>query len=308
MNRTLRPRAPAPVITTSSRSDVVVANGGGIGKRAPRRRRRPMATSPRAGGGVANFFFGNGNGSGNDNDSHVVFVRHGTTEMNEYLHTQCSYYSPDFQDPLIFDTRLTKDGARRAREAAGRAARLTPRPELIVASPLTRALQTAELAFGALLDEGVPCLALPLARERLFLSSDVGRPGAELAAEFPRWRESLLALEDGWWLHDRSTSDGGSSDGEGGQVAAASSAAATIAPPRRSSRRLKTPTPKENPSIVVERDGEFAARMDALGDWLSSRPERCVAIVSHWGVILEATGHEFENVEIRAFRRSQLRL
>jgi broad specificity phosphatase PhoE len=341
MNRTLRPRGGAPITSrrssrisrSSSSSSNVVANGGGIGKRAPGppRRRRPAPTP--SGGGVANFFFGNhgdGTAAADANAAHVVFVRHGTTEMNEYLHTQCSYYSPEFKDPLIFDTRLTKDGARRAREAAGRAARLQPRPDLIVASPLTRALQTAELAFAPLLDAGVPCLALPLARERLFLSSDVGRPGGELAAEFPRWRESLLALEDGWWLHDRRAAaerdDGGSSEVAAAAAATAAAAAAaaaatttaaaaaaaattaTTAPPRRSSRRLKTPTPNANAAVQVERDGEFAARMDALGDWLSSRPERCVAVVTHWGVILEATGHEFENVEMRSFRRSQLRL
>jgi broad specificity phosphatase PhoE len=264
------------------------------------RARPPPQGTGSAGVGTLNFFFGN-NANANDNEKHVVFVRHGTTEMNEYLHTQCNYYSPDFKDPLIFDTRLTRDGERRAKEAAARAQRLQPRPELIVASPLTRALQTAELAFGPLLDEGIPCLALPLARERLFLSSDVGRPGAELAAEFPRWRDSLLALEDEWWLHSRSgTSRSSGSESDGGETT----------PNRRSSRRrrLKTPTPKPNPAVEEEGDAEFAGRMDAFGEWLSWRPERCVAVVSHWGVILEATGHEFENVEMRAFRRAQLRL
>jgi len=304
MNRPQRARARPP------------SGGGGIDSGTICKRARPL---PPAAAAVSNFFFGGRNGNGADadaNDKHIVFVRHGTTEMNVYLHTQCNYYSPDFKDPLIFDTRLTKDGERRAREAAARAKRLEPRPELIVASPLTRALQTAELAFGPLLDQGVPCLALPLARERLFLSSDVGRSGAELAAEFPRWRDSLLALEDEWWLHRRRRDAGGSSssssssgsEDDGAEIAGAAASATTTTATATRKRRLKTPTPKPNPAVEEESDDDFAARIDALGDWLASRPERCVAVVSHWGVILEATGHEFENVEMRSFRRSQLRL
>lgn len=294
----------APGITTPTTTTTTIAERVTL-----RRRRRRDAPPPRP---AVNFFFGTSSSgapanANDDNDKHIVFLRHGTTEMNEYLHTQCNYYDKDFKDPLIFDTRLTSSGERGARQAAAKARRLSPRPELVVASPLTRALQTAELAFGPLLDEGVPCLALPLARERLFLSSDVGRPGAELSEEFPRWRDSLLALEDEWWLHRR----GGSSSGESSVSGSGSSDGdeSDVAPSRQKRRRrLKTPTPKPNPAVEEERDDDFAARIDALGEWLSARPERCVAVVSHWGVILEATGEEFENVQMRSFRRSQLRL
>lgn len=62
---------------------------------------------------------------------------------------------------------------------------LAPLLQLLVVSPLTRALQTAELAFGS--PPGCPTIVQPLARERLYLSSDVGRPPAELAAEFPQY-------------------------------------------------------------------------------------------------------------------------
>lgn len=56
--------------------------------------------------------------------------------------------------------------------------------QLLVVSPLTRALQTASLAFGE--QPGCPVLVEPLWRERLYLSSDVGRPGQQLAQEFPQ--------------------------------------------------------------------------------------------------------------------------
>jgi len=279
-----------------------------------------------------NFFFGNdnggksGNSGGGDDDKHVVFLRHGTTEMNVYMRTQCSYYSSEWEDPMtFFDTRLTADGAQGARRVAKQAAALSPRPELIVASPLTRALQTAELAFGPLLDAGVPCLALPLARERLFLSSDVGRDPRELAREFPRWSASLLEMRGGWWLEsgeegaeeEDEAEDEEAEEGEAGRAevardaagaAAATARAAAPPPSARRRRSLRTPTPKPHPTLEEEGDAAFAARVDALGAWLRARPERCVAVVSHWGPILEATGAEFENVEMRSFRMSQLRL
>lgn len=45
------------------------------------------------------------------------------------------------------DTRLTLDGEAGARQAAAFVKKLDPKPELLVVSPLTRALRTATLAF-----------------------------------------------------------------------------------------------------------------------------------------------------------------
>jgi broad specificity phosphatase PhoE len=110
-------------------------------------------------------------------------MRHGTTEMNVYLSTS-PFGSPGFQDPLLYDTRLTPAGVRGAQQAAARAARLAPPPQLLVVSPLSRALHTAALAFGE--DPGCPVVVEPLWRERLYLSSDCGRAPALLAADFPQ--------------------------------------------------------------------------------------------------------------------------
>ncbi len=64
---------------------------------------------------------------------------------------------------------------------------LSPAPQLLVASPLRRALRTAELAFSAPAAAALPRLVTPLCRERLYHSSDVGRDPALVAAEFPAW-------------------------------------------------------------------------------------------------------------------------
>lgn len=56
--------------------------------------------------------------------------------------------------------------------------------QVLVVSPLTRALQTATLAFG----QQPPCRVHvePLWRERLYLSSDVGRHPQQLQQEYPQ--------------------------------------------------------------------------------------------------------------------------
>ena len=58
------------------------------------------------------------------------------------------YGEPAFVDPHFPDTRLTERGRQQAAVASAAAAALAPPPQLLVVSPLTRALQTAELAFA----------------------------------------------------------------------------------------------------------------------------------------------------------------
>ena len=69
-----------------------------------------------------------------------------------------------------------------------RVSALSPAPQLLVASPLRRALRTADLAFSGAATAALPRLVTPLCRERLYHSSDVGRDPAIVAAEFPKWR------------------------------------------------------------------------------------------------------------------------
>ncbi len=67
-------------------------------------------------------------------------------------------------------------------------------------SPLTRALHTAELAFGESLK--CPTMVEPLCSERIWLSSDVGRQPNALKQDFPT--VDLDNLEDVWWHNDGS--------------------------------------------------------------------------------------------------------
>lgn len=67
----------------------------------------------------------------------VMFFRHGIAEP----------HGPDGSDAA---RRLTADGVRKTREAAAGLARFADVPEAILTSPLTRAMQTAEIVGHAL--------------------------------------------------------------------------------------------------------------------------------------------------------------
>jgi len=70
-----------------------------------------------------------------------------------------------------YDTKLTAQGEQEATNAIQEAGQLKPTPDIIISSPLTRALQTADITFA---DFAGPRLALGLARERTYFASDVG--------------------------------------------------------------------------------------------------------------------------------------
>lgn len=74
--------------------------------------------------------------------------------------------------------------------------------ELIVISPLTRAIQTALRAFG---ETTIPRLVHDLHRERLDSFCDVGRTPAALARDFSML--DFSHLPDPWW-HTDATHDG----------------------------------------------------------------------------------------------------
>jgi len=189
----------------------------------------------------------------------IHFMRHGVTEMNTFLKT-CSYDSPGFRDPLFYDTRLTEEGITGAKQAAAVTRALDPQPDVLVVSPLTRAIHTAHHAFDHF---GGPIVIQPLARERVWLSSDCGRTPPELRVEFPcgRWGD-FSHLDQIWWY------TGGSAD------------------------------PK---TIILEPVVDFKERVEEFRAWLMTRPESTVAVVAHWGLLAALTTVHFDNSEVKTF-------
>lgn len=115
----------------------------------------------------------------------MILLRHGQSEFN--LH-----FTATRKDPGIPDPKLTPLGHEQAEAAAEALADQGVRR--IVASPYTRALQTAAPIARRL---GLPVRVNPVVRERYAFSCDIGSHRADLAAVFPD--HDFSTIEEVWW-------------------------------------------------------------------------------------------------------------
>ncbi len=115
----------------------------------------------------------------------MILMRHGQSEFN--LH-----FSATKRDPGIADPRLTPLGQAQAEAAAVALAGMGI--TRIVASPYTRALQTAAPTARAL---GLPVRVHAGVRERYHFSCDIGSAPADLAAAWPG--HVFDHLDEVWW-------------------------------------------------------------------------------------------------------------
>lgn len=116
----------------------------------------------------------------------MILLRHAQSEFN--LH-----FTVTRRDPGIVDPKLTPLGHQQARMAAARLA--GERIGRIIASPYTRALQTAAPIARAL--GGVPVIVNPIVRERYAFACDVGSPRTELARAWPAL--DFSHIDEIWW-------------------------------------------------------------------------------------------------------------
>lgn len=124
----------------------------------------------------------------------VICIRHGESTFN-------AAWRETGTDPLQFDAPLSPAGIEQVRSARKAVEGLPV--ELVVTSPLTRALQTAAGLFDGH-RRSPPIVVHPLMRERVENSCDIGRSPRALAAEFPAL--DLAHLDDVWW-HAEGTAD-----------------------------------------------------------------------------------------------------
>ncbi len=116
----------------------------------------------------------------------ITFIRHGESEFNRH-------WAATGTDPLIRDAPLSDFGHEQVR--AARPAARALEPDLVISSPLTRALQTAVGLFG---DDGtIPIVVDAGHRERVTGMDDIGSSPEDLAARFPRL--SFAHLTPTWW-------------------------------------------------------------------------------------------------------------
>jgi len=184
--------------------------------------------------------------------------------------------------------RLGGGGASGGRSATT----FAPMPEVVLCSPLTRALQTAVGAF-----EGTPARVevLPELREHLTKSCDVGRPVGELVAEFPRADFERMAR--------RVAADPSSSSPTGRSTSQTDVAALDVAaldpstsgPGAIDSRVWWYVDPEADPPQdtaeacrrdfasygFIEPEAALRRRVAEVYEHVRTREERCVALVGH---------------------------
>jgi broad specificity phosphatase PhoE len=115
----------------------------------------------------------------------MILMRHGQSEFN--LH-----FTATKRDPGIPDPHLTPEGQAQA-EAAAKDLR-SHGIRRVIASPYTRALQTAAPIAAAL---GLPVLVNPVVRERYHFTCDIGTPASRLASTWPT--HDFSHIDEVWW-------------------------------------------------------------------------------------------------------------
>ena len=115
----------------------------------------------------------------------MILLRHGQSEFN-------LRFTATKKDPGIPDPRLTELGHAQAEEAAEALA--DEGLQRIIASPYTRALQTAAPLAKRL---NIPVHVMPVVRERYAFSCDIGSPRTELAMAWPE--VDFSHIDEVWW-------------------------------------------------------------------------------------------------------------
>ena len=219
----------------------------------------------------------------------IIFLRHSTTENNEYLRTHAPVAwggkEEFFTDPGLRDTSLSEKGQQLVKDLNGRlrdGEQLFDRAsvDLVAVSPLRRTLQTAMIGLDKVLfdSEHDPTkVVCPLARERLYMEADMGRMRSVLEKEFPYFDYSELPKDDSPWWYEPSASD-----------------------PQEEWRPTGKYLCAGEPRLV------FGERMIRLKNWLAEREEKTILLVAHWGTINSLTGKEFKNCEIGTMNFGQL--
>jgi len=218
----------------------------------------------------------------------IYGIRHGVSLSNEWMAREentwgVPTYRDDNGNPR--DSPLSPAGEQ---QAAALAKSLQADPpswlddiELVVVSPMTRCLQTFQLAVQPALKRDIPVLAHPLAAERVYTVSETGRPVSELQQDFGNngvFDFSHCHRHHPWW-YDPSVETEFNRDIPWYEWR-----------PHEQGQQYGAPG---EPMKVFQR------RMDALQDYLlHERPEQHILVTAHWGVLRHFTGEEMDNCQV----------
>lgn len=207
----------------------------------------------------------------------VLILRHARSTYNEITANDAKA-SVDYCDPCIFDAPLAPFGEEQAKAKSwlGRALRhFGIEPQVIITSPLTRALQTMHFVLHDYVQaSAVPIVAEPLAREAVSDADDLGTPTSRLRELFPRV-SFAASMPEMWWypgLHVPSPWDTGLEAAEA------------------SYERYRQANFFEPEEVVDARAADWRA-------WLvRHRTERVILVVSHQDITHAAVGIKLPNV------------
>lgn len=202
----------------------------------------------------------------------LYLVRHGQSTHNAHCFAA---EGADLNSSRYVDAPLTSLGESQARELADEMHRINP--QVVVSSPLTRATQTCLLASRRIPD--TPHVVHPLCAERLAYSCDIGRPVAELQAQFPRVDYGLVKPAEAWWWMPEGLEE------------------------RTGGASLELLRKHEAGAYRdCEPAGVFAKRANDFRVWLLERPETKIAVFAHGVFLTQFLGDRtvrFRNCEVR---------
>eukprot|EP00048_Salpingoeca_helianthica_P019017 m.243892 g.243892 ORF g.243892 m.243892 type:complete len:256 (-) comp28840_c0_seq1:25-792(-) len=206
----------------------------------------------------------------------IYLLRHGESEYNVKIHKYLADFpeeaaDPNYwtrervYDPMIFDSPLTARGEEQARNIPAQFTHV--RPELVITSPLTRALQTSLLAFG----KETPLVVLPDMREQRHSSCDFGQNGLTLVNRFSELGPQLADLPEQWW-------------GPGCHIELGAMGFV--------------------PHTLRETDEDVCARLHRVVEFLLSRPEQRIVLVGHGVLFYHLTHTWLENCQLIPYQPS----
>ncbi|KAL4138785.1 hypothetical protein PRIC2_002289 [Phytophthora ramorum] len=189
-------------------------------------------------------------------------IRHGESTFNEWRKSSLWNFSWMWvRDPMIVDAPLSAKGKKQAAKLQEliEVKQLEDKIQLIISSPLTRAIETT---IGAFPDTNIPIIVEPSCREMLDTACDIGRVPAELAEQFlPLVDIDFSQLDPFWWLEMEKFPRTGPGN----------------APPAN----IVAPQTADEVLPLRETQDELDARIREFITKLGERPEQHIAVVGH---------------------------
>ncbi|CAH0476672.1 unnamed protein product [Peronospora belbahrii] len=189
-------------------------------------------------------------------------IRHGESTYNEWRSRSLWNFSWLWvRDPMIVDAPLSAKGKKQVAILHDliKSKQLDEKIELIITSPLTRAIETT---IGAFQDTKIPITVEPLCREMLDTACDIGRRPTDLEQQFlSQAKINFSFLDQFWWLEMEKFPRTGPNSAPLTSVVA----------------------PKVADEVMILRESreELDARIWKFVAKLAERPEQHIAVVGH---------------------------